>query len=152
MSAFSNNNQLISNYKTFQNAILQTILPVTITANIATCDFNQASIFFIGSTPSGNFRLALTNFPTPSQNNVPYCVTLITNQTISTGTGFYANSISVNGTVSSSIYFNNGSSSVSTSLQALSGKSGTVIQQFTIYTIAKLPPQTILCNVNVLYP
>jgi hypothetical protein len=92
----------------------------------------------------------LINFPSPPIPNTPYCVTLIINQS-PTVIGRYASSISINNGSQIIPYFNNGRDSVDSSVLALGGKSGTIVQQFTIYSVSENLNPTILSNVNVLY-
>jgi hypothetical protein len=147
--------QTISNYKIFQNAILQTISSVPITGSgfntSCICDFRLSSIFYTTTNPNVNFKLELTNFPSPSIPNTPYCVTLIINKTKTGSTGYYASSISINNGSQKFPYFNNGGASVTSAVAALGGKSGTIVQQFTIYSVTGILNPTILSNVNVLF-
>lgn len=42
----------------------ETVVPVTISDNSAACDWSAGNIYWIGSAPSANFTVALTNVPT----------------------------------------------------------------------------------------
>ena len=42
----------------------ETVVPTTITTNVATCDWTAGNIYWIGTAPSANFTVALTNVPT----------------------------------------------------------------------------------------
>jgi hypothetical protein len=72
----------------------ETVVPVTITSNIATCDWTAGNIYYIGTAPSANYGVAITNVPT--DNNKVMTINLI----VSTAATSYSpiGTFSVNGT------------------------------------------------------
>jgi hypothetical protein len=72
----------------------ETVVPITITSNIATCDWTAGNIYYIGTAPSANYGVAITNVPT--DNNRVMTVNLI----VSTAATSYSptGTFSINGT------------------------------------------------------
>jgi hypothetical protein len=144
----TNTDQLISGYKTYNNAILQSIISPTVISNNIPCNYSLASIFYV-TNPSGNLRLDITDFPTSPQQNVPYCISLIINK--SGGNAYYATTLTINGSLSITPFFNNGATATTALVSSPStSTANTVVQNFHIIYIGSVR-QPILCSTNVSY-
>lgn len=70
----------------------EVLVPTTITTNVATCDWTAGNIYWIGSAPSANFTVALTNVPT--DNNRIMTVNVFVTQG---STGYIPSALSIAG-------------------------------------------------------
>ena len=70
----------------------EVVVPTTIVSNSATCDWTAGNIYWIGSAPSANFTVALTNVPT--DNNRVMTVNVFVTQG---ATGYIPNALSIGG-------------------------------------------------------
>lgn len=70
----------------------EVLVPTTITTNVATCDWTAGNIYWIGSAPSANFTVALTNVPT--DNNRIMTVNVFVTQG---STGYIPSALSIGG-------------------------------------------------------
>lgn len=72
--------------------IRETVNDATITTNLLTADYSTGTIFYVGSAPSANFTVNLTNAPT--DNGKAITVTVIVTQG---ATGYIPNALQVAG-------------------------------------------------------
>lgn len=70
----------------------ETVVPVTIAANSAACDWSAGNIYWIGTAPTANFTVALTNVPT-DDNRVMTINVFVTQGS----TGYLPNALTING-------------------------------------------------------
>lgn len=70
----------------------ETLVPVTISSNIAGCDWSAGNIYWIGTAPSANFTAALTNVPT--DNNKVMTINIFVTQG---ATGRIPSALTING-------------------------------------------------------
>ena len=70
----------------------EVLVPTTITSNIANCDWTAGNIYWIGTAPSANFTVALTNVPT--DNNRILTINIFVTQG---STGYIPNALSIDG-------------------------------------------------------
>ena len=71
----------------------EVLVPTTITTNVASCDWTAGNIYWIGTAPSANFTVALTNVPT--DNNRVMTVNVFVTQG---ATGYIPSVLSIAGT------------------------------------------------------
>jgi hypothetical protein len=76
----------------------ETLVPVTISSNIAGCDWSAGNIYWIGTAPSANFTAALTNVPT--DNNKVMTINIFVTQGT---TGRIPSALTINGGSAESI-------------------------------------------------
>jgi cytoskeletal protein CcmA (bactofilin family) len=70
----------------------EVLVPVTITSNSAACDWTAGNIYWIGTAPSANFTVALTNVPT--DNNRVMTINVFVTQG---STGYIPNALTIAG-------------------------------------------------------
>lgn len=70
----------------------EVVVPTTIVSNSAACDWTAGNIYWIGSAPSANFTVALTNVPT--DNNRVMTVNVFVTQG---STGYIPNALTIGG-------------------------------------------------------
>jgi len=117
----------------------ETVSSVAVSSGVATCNYNNAAVFFI-TGQTANFNLTLTNL-TPVAN-ISYSVTLIIS---SASSKFYANALTI-GATSTSFVYNGGSSAV------LVSSATYIIQQFNIvYTSSTSAPAFVISSISQAY-
>jgi hypothetical protein len=134
---------LINGTTTFSLAnilkLSETVSSVAVSAGVATCNYNNAAVFYI-TGQTANFNLTISNL-TPVANK-SYSVTLIIS---STSSKFYANALTIGATATSFVY-NGGSSGVSVSSATY------IIQQFNIiYTSSTSAPAFVISSISQAY-
>jgi hypothetical protein len=70
----------------------EALVATTITSNVAACDWSAGNIYWIGTAPSANFTVALTNVPT--DNNKIMTINVFVTQG---ATGYIPNALSIAG-------------------------------------------------------
>ena len=70
----------------------EVVVPTAISTNVATCDWTAGNIYWIGTAPSANFTVALTNVPT--DNNRIMTVNAFVTQG---ATGYIPSAVTING-------------------------------------------------------
>lgn len=70
----------------------EVVVPVTVTSNTANCDWSAGNIYWIGTAPSANFTVALTNVPT--DNNRVMTINVFVTQG---ATGYIPNALTIAG-------------------------------------------------------